>query len=61
MHKIHSANPPDNFKQLFTPLNQIHSYATGSATRGHSSGKQHQANTEKDLQKTSWPQNLGLY
>jgi len=34
MHKIHSGNPPDNFKQLFTPLNQIHSYATRSATRG---------------------------
>jgi len=34
MHKIHFANPPDNFKQLFTSLNQIHSYATRSATRG---------------------------
>jgi len=34
MHKIHSGNPPDNFKQLFTPLNQIHSYATRSAARG---------------------------
>jgi len=34
MHKIHSGNPPDNFKQLFTPLNQIHSYETRSATRG---------------------------
>jgi len=34
MHKIHSCNPPDIFKQLFTPLNQIHSYATRSATQG---------------------------
>jgi len=34
MHKMHAGNPPDNFKQLFTPLNQIHSYATRSATRG---------------------------
>jgi len=25
---------PDNFKKLFTPLNQIHSYRTRSATRG---------------------------
>jgi len=31
---IHSGNPPGNFKQLFTPLIQIHSYATRSATRG---------------------------
>jgi len=31
---IHSGNPPGNFKQLFTPLNQINSYATCSATRG---------------------------
>jgi len=34
MHKNHSANPPDNIKQLFTPLNHIHSYAIRSATRG---------------------------
>ena len=34
MHKMHAGNLPDNFKQLFTPLNQIHSYATRSATRG---------------------------
>ena len=31
---MHAGNPPDNFKQLFTPLNQIHSYVTRSATRG---------------------------
>jgi len=34
MHKIHSGNPPDDFKRLFTPFNQIHSYATRSTTRG---------------------------
>ena len=34
VHKMRAGNPPDNFKQLFTPLNQIHSYATRSATRG---------------------------
>ena len=28
MHEMHAGNPPDNFKQLFTPLNQIHYYAT---------------------------------
>ena len=34
VHEMHAGNPPDNLKQLFTPLNQIHSYATRSATRG---------------------------
>jgi len=34
MHEMHAGNPPDNFKQLFTPLNQIHSYATRCVTRG---------------------------
>jgi len=34
MHKFHSGNPLDNVKRLFSPLNQIHSYATRSATRG---------------------------
>jgi len=34
MHKILSGSPPDNFKQLFIPFNQIHPYATRSATRG---------------------------
>ena len=34
MHKIHSGNTHDNFKRLFTPMNQIHSHATRSATRG---------------------------
>jgi len=33
MHKIHSGNPPDNFKRLVTSLKQIHFYATRSATR----------------------------
>jgi len=33
-YTIHSGNPPDNFKQLFTPLNQIHSYSTRNATQG---------------------------
>ena len=34
IHKIHSGNPPDNFKQLFTTLNQILGHATRSATQG---------------------------
>jgi len=33
LHKIHTCNPPDNVQQLFTPLNQIHSYASRSAER----------------------------
>ena len=48
MHEMHAGNPPDNFKQLFTPLNQIHSYATHSATRG-AFFWQAAENTEKDL------------
>ena len=34
MHKFHSGNLPDNFKHLFTPVNQVHCHATRSATRG---------------------------
>jgi len=48
LHKIHSGNPPDNFKQLFTPLSQNHFYAARRLHEERSSGKQHQINTEKD-------------
>ena len=34
MHKFHSGNLPDNFNHLFTPVKQVHCYATRSATRG---------------------------
>ena len=57
MHEIHSGNPRDNFKQLFTPLNQIHSYATHSAIRR---AFFQQAASSKYVQ-TSWTQHLGLY
>ena len=34
MHTIHSYNPSDDFKRLFTPFNPIRSYATRGAGRG---------------------------
>ena len=34
MHKFHSANHPDQFNHLFTPVNKVHCHATRSATRG---------------------------
>jgi len=51
MHKIHSGNPPDILKRLFTHLNQIHSHATRSATRGAFfwQAASSSLNTEKDL------------
>jgi len=49
MHKFPSGNLPDNFNHLFTPVNQAHSHATRSATRGAYFGKWPTPNTEKDL------------
>jgi len=61
MHKIHSSNPPDNFKWPFAPLNQIHSYSTRSATRGVFVWQVALSKNGKRPFNTSWPQNLGLY
>jgi len=51
MHEMHAGIPPDNFKQPFTPLNQIHSYPMQPVVlhEERSFGKQQKINTEKDL------------
>jgi len=49
MHKIHSGNPPDNFKRLFTPWNKFIPTQPAVLHEERSSGKQHQVNMEKDL------------
>jgi len=57
MHKIHSSNPPF-FKQLFTPMTHIHSYATRSATRGaffwQAASKKYRKRSLKHLDPKIW-------
>ena len=60
MQKINSGNPPDKFKQLFTPLNQIHSCATRNTIWGAFfwQAASNTVNTEKDLQNILAPKSI---
>jgi len=61
MHVIYSGNAPDNFKRLFTSLNQIHSYATRSTARAAFFWQVASSNRKRSWPQISWPKNLGQY